>query len=114
MPNPDTKRQLLTLLDTPDLLSPETRSRIAEQLETMSELKALKLITLLTDGQKQLSEINSNFDRQELPLKEQILHELKEFEHHGIIDAVHQAEQDSEQAKQKNLKNISSQLDEIK
>jgi hypothetical protein len=114
MSTPDTKKQLLSLADTPDLLEPDVRGQIHDSIDNLSNLQVQNLLKLLAQGKEQLTETDKKFDRQELPLKKQFLEELVEFERHGVMDAVHQAEKDTEAAKQQNLKKISQQLDEIK
>lgn len=114
MLNPDTKIQLLSLVATPDLLEPDVRNKIHGTIDNLTDAQAQNLLKILTKGKQQLEDADKKFDQEELPLKKQILDELAEFERHGVMDAVHQAEKDSEAAKQQNLKKISQQLDEIK
>jgi hypothetical protein len=113
MLTPDTKKQLLSLVDTPNLLEPAVRAKIQSFIDDLSDLQGQNLLNILAKGKQQLLDTDKKFDQEELPLKKRILDELAEFERHGVMDAVHQTEQDSEAAKQQNLKKISQQLDEI-
>ena len=111
--NPSTHQKLVNLIHTPGLLTEPVQQELLNSLHTISEFKSQNLLKILSEGKQKLQKTDQNFDQKELPLKQKMLQELANFQQYGVITAIHQAELNNQSNDNKNLQNISNQLNEI-